>query len=180
MNLYANAKHIVFPLHHTGFIILIANGLKQGCPLAAFLFSLAIVPLVSALNRAASPFPSLSRSYLDDIAFIFHDIHKQLPIVLRIITTFSTFSGLHLNFTKCVFIPLYHTTLEEFHTLLSTLHHLGHYFLTTYAARYLGVFIGIDAHLSISCRWPLRHAQCLPNPQPPLSLDSPSVHPLPP
>jgi hypothetical protein len=122
-NLYANAKHIVFPLHHSNFITLIDNGLKQGCPLAAFLFSLALSPIISAFDRIAKPCPSIVRSYLDDLAFVFHDITTQLPRVMTTLVHFSAFTNLHVNFTKCIFVPLWPITLPDFTALLPTLKH---------------------------------------------------------
>ena len=59
-NLMANCKHYVFPHIHSDFIIFVLDGLKQGCPLAALLFSLCILPFINALEKVTSPAPSLT------------------------------------------------------------------------------------------------------------------------
>jgi hypothetical protein len=96
-NLYLNATHHILALYHSDFTITVDAGLKQGCPLAAFLFSLAISPLIAALHRIAlpSPSPSIVRSYLDDLAFVFRRITTQLPRVMHTILLFSDLTNLH-------------------------------------------------------------------------------------
>merc|ERR1712023_284635 len=57
-NLCAKAMHFILPQYHQNIVIFVLEGLKQGCHLAAFFFSLAISPLINALHRAATPSPS--------------------------------------------------------------------------------------------------------------------------
>ena len=92
------------------------HGLRQGYPLSPYLFIL-IVDTLQQLIRQASlrselchplspdlPCPTLQ--YADDTLIILQGDLCQLVCLKEILSSFSAFSGLHINFEKSTFIPM--------------------------------------------------------------------------
>ena len=84
-NLMQHCKRFLYPHLFLDFTIMVAEGLKQGCPLAALLFSLALSPFVRALASVSSaPCPALTSSYLDDMAMVLPDLRNLLPKIIQL------------------------------------------------------------------------------------------------
>ena len=61
----------------------------------------------------------LVRAYADDTAIVTHNFWQDAPRLQRIFDEFACVSGLHLNMSKSVIIPLSMSTLDQFQKRLS-------------------------------------------------------------
>ena len=71
---------------------MLRGGVRQGCPLSAILFALAIDPLLRLLEKL-TPLGDILRAYADDLAAVFHDWTITLPKLEPIFEAFRKCSG---------------------------------------------------------------------------------------
>ena len=112
------------------------NGLTQGAPKSAFLFNIALIPLIRAINNARINSPSLSLylaeiqhrdeakrrkafSYSDDIQIIVNFNKDDILNTLQIIKDFTYVSGQGLNEDKNSAILSFKPTNTELEMLES-------------------------------------------------------------
>ena len=138
--LYANNKCvlIVAGKRFDGFGV--HSGVRQGCPLSPLLFAVVLELLLLRLERVCPR--SLLRAYADDICLVVPDLHDALPHLVRAFTVFASLSGMSLNFTKSIVVPLWvedhnrlRMRLAENHPAWTGIRVQGH-------ARYLGFVLG--------------------------------------
>ena len=86
---------------------------RQGCPLSALLFTVAIEPLAEAIRTHPQVKGINSGSkdhvislYADDILLFLKEPKTTIPVVLEIIQEFSKFSGYKINVSKSIALPL--------------------------------------------------------------------------
>ena len=95
------------------------KGLRQGCPLSAYLFLLSIEPLANTIRRNPG-IKGLQIGHTEHKLSLFADDctclaanQKSLELLIAELNTFSKYSGLNLNFDKCVLYPLDDTKVES-------------------------------------------------------------------
>ena len=87
---------------HRGFVV--GAGIRQGCPLSPLLFAVAVDPLLRLLQRQLPT--ATVRAYADDLAVALQNWKAAMPLLVRAFQDFASASGLHLNFSKVVLVPL--------------------------------------------------------------------------
>jgi hypothetical protein len=88
---------------HRGFGI--HSGIRQGCPLSPLLFALVVDLVLRRMHRLR---PELTiRAFADDIAIVAPDILDCIPDLMRLFSETARVTGLGLNISKCILIPLW-------------------------------------------------------------------------
>jgi len=94
----------------------ICRGVRQGCPIAPFVFLIVVEFLsIKVLNspdiQGLTIFnKQLRLTQLADDTVLFLNNKEQLPAALQLVSTFSNASGLMLNVNKCEIMCLYDST----------------------------------------------------------------------
>ena len=154
--LYANADHqlVLGRTVYPGFMVL--AGIKQGCPLSALLFCIALDPFIRALNSRLSITGGRVCSYLDDIGFTIPFLLRDLSSILQLFGTLADIASLRLKNSKCIIIPLWAFNGNSLTALLREHCPSAKDFRVKTSGKYLGIFIGPDAADSSWCL-PLRN-----------------------
>ena len=124
-----------------------SSGIRQGCPLAPFLFLMAMEPLVSKIDKSSQldgivlhsnqeTKPSKISLFVDDSA-IFLNHFSQLSYLKNILHDFAQLSGLSLQEHKCYLLshPINHTMFKDYN--YQVVEPQG-------VTRYLGIYIGME------------------------------------
>ncbi len=136
------------------------DGLAQGCPLAAYLFTVAINPLLWHLRALFPDVRGCSRihasGYYDDVAVALLELLPCLDRLFAALSEFSWFAGPTVNLDKTVIVPLWsfrRKTVRE-----AILRCLGFHLDVQSCGKLLGLHIGPG---SADCVWknPLRKFQ---------------------
>ena len=103
-NLYADGKCSVVHggSRWPGFAM--QAGIRQGCPLAPITFA-GVMDLLLRFIRRRLP-QVFVRAFADDIGLVLGDVEKELPELAEVLREFSEMSGMEINLTKTVGIPL--------------------------------------------------------------------------
>ena len=119
-------------------------GVRQGCPLSPLIFAVVMDVL---LRELAFRLPRATiRAFADDIGLAAPDI-REAYTAFAIFTEFSKFSGLHLNLPKTVLVPLWFCSTSSVLRLLRDEYPELSKVEIAFAAKYLGIWIGPEAHL---------------------------------
>ncbi len=94
----------------------IDRGIRQGCPISAFLFLVVAQVLSNMINQypikgIAIHERQIKISQLADDTNIFLGDSSEVPLALNIINDFSKFSGFNLNLSKCEILQLKNNNL---------------------------------------------------------------------
>ena len=142
--LYSNSKHFWKYRGITKEVYVAEAGVKQGGPLSALLFVIAIDAFLASLGSVILP-DDLLTAFADDVAVVTENLWLVGPSVALRFHEFSRVSNLKLKPAKCVLIPLWLTDVRNIKTLLQENIPLWSEFLVAMKAKYLGVWIGPSA-----------------------------------
>jgi len=124
----------------------VRSGVKQGCPFSTALFVLAMDPFVAALAASIGPSGCL-RVYADDIAIVLWRLTEQARFIDALFRRWTSISALRIRHDKCVVVPLWTLDLFRARALVLEMVPFWGDFLVDLAAKYLGYYIGPEAHL---------------------------------
>lgn len=106
--LYNDTRCKIMNNGHISNPVSIIKGVKQGCPLSPYLFIIAMEILAIKVRSSEAieglkigAIESKISMYADDTCFLISPKHSCLHNLLELLETFSTYSGLKLNYEKC-------------------------------------------------------------------------------
>ena len=142
--LYLTNDHIWRFGGSSSLVFTVRSGVKQGCPLSAVLFVIAVDPFLRLLVHRIGPH-DLCRAYADDIAVVISNLWTSIVALFHAFREFQVASLLEVKAAKCVLVPLWRASLHAVARLLREILPPWANFQVSLAAKYLGVYIGFDA-----------------------------------
>ena len=116
------------------------SGVRQGCPLSPIVYALVAEDLLDLIDDLVPG--CFTRAYADDTAIVIQDFWKAAPSLIKLFEDWCKVSGLSLNLTKSVIIPLNATRLDEFASNLLTAATGWEDMPVKTTCKYLGDFVG--------------------------------------
>ena len=92
-------------------------GERQGCPLSPLLCAIIAEVLLDKIEKECPE--TMARAYADDTAIVTNNFQRDAPTLQQIFSEFGRISGLHLNTSKSVIIPLSVEHLDKFRARLA-------------------------------------------------------------
>ena len=142
--LYQNNVHLWEFRDRIRRVYVARSGVKQGGPLSALLFVIAIDCFLAALASRLDDGDVLT-AFADDIAVVVRDLWRTGPRIADLFETFARISNLRLRPAKCVLIPLWKCQAASLNRLLIETLPVWRGFKVAFAGKYLGMWIGPDA-----------------------------------
>lgn len=122
--LYTNPKAQIHTNRNLSSSFHLFRGTRQGCPLSALIFALAIEPLAQSIRLDPQIYGYQTKTttnkislYADDILLYVTKPLLSIPSILEKIEMFGKFSGYRINWTKSLLMPVHdipQTTLARF------------------------------------------------------------------
>ena len=82
------------------------RGIRQGCPLSPLIFAVVVDILLRRISRTLEE-KGLTRAFADDTAAVLKNFFESMPAVAGLFGEYARISGLYLNYSKTVVIPLW-------------------------------------------------------------------------
>eukprot|EP00972_Heterocapsa_arctica_P054490 8029607-Heterocapsa_arctica.AAC.1 len=120
------------------------TGIRQGCPLSPLIFAVVVDVLLRKLEVEMDG-KGLTRAFADDTESVLEDLFAAMPRVAKLFDDYAAISGLVLNFSKTIIIPLWRNeerNYEEIGRLLAEIGGGWDQVLTRPTAKYLGFLVG--------------------------------------
>ena len=116
------------------------SGVRQGCPISPLLFAASVDILLRIL---AKRLPGNSfRAFADDIGAVFSNWDQASPIAETIFKEFAEMSGLELNISKTVCIPLWDENIQTIQQRIKASRNMWSTVKVADKGKYLGFQIG--------------------------------------
>ena len=142
--LYKNNTHLWEFRGRTRKVYIAKSGVKQGGPLSALLFVIAIDCFLAALASLLAVGDVLT-AFADDIAVVIRDLWCTGRQIAYLFEEFARVFNLNLRPAKCVMIPLWKCQAASLSRLLVEQLTVWRGFNIASAGKYLGVWVGPDA-----------------------------------
>ena len=95
------------------------SGIRQGCPLSLFIFAVVMDVLLRRLTSNLTG-SHVHKAFADDVGIVLSDLDNQLAALVAILDSFEVISGMQVNVSKTVGIPLWPCELTEASLLIGT------------------------------------------------------------
>ena len=115
-------------------------GVRQGCPISPLLFAAAVDILLRRLANKVGD--STIKAFADDIGAVFADWDRDSPVAEEIFREFAEMSGLELNTSKTICIPLWEENIDSIRQTMKDSQSLWKDVQVDTHGTYLGVAIG--------------------------------------
>jgi hypothetical protein len=120
------------------------RGIRQGCPLSPLIFAVVVDILLRRISIILGN-KGLTRAFADDTAAVLKNFFHSMPAVAGLFGEYAKISGLYLNFSKTVVIPLWMPREKVYEDIGAMLKDLGDGWdqvLVRNCAKYLGFLVG--------------------------------------
>ena len=115
-------------------------GVRQGCPISPLLFAAVVDVLLRILKQRIQG--SSIKAFADDIGAVFFDWDTSAPIAEETFKEFADMSGLELNISKTVCIPLWDEDIKTIRQTMKSAENMGKEVKVADEGTYLGFQIG--------------------------------------
>ncbi len=119
------------------------RGIRQGCPLSPLIFAVVVDILLRRISKVLGH-KGLTRAFADDTAVVLENFFSSMPAVAGLFKGYASISGLHLNYSKTVVIPLWMPWEKDYDDIGTMLKDLGDGWdqvLIRKCAKYLGFLV---------------------------------------
>lgn len=122
----------------------VESGVPQGCPASGALYALAAFPIIAVLP------PRNVYVYADDTAILVESVDRR-PAIFAALEAVAKATGLQINLTKCVVVPLradglrWEDNCHRYREVTRTRALMRADVEIRHSARYLGVVVGPES-----------------------------------
>jgi hypothetical protein len=120
------------------------RGIRQGCPLSPLIFAVVVDILLRKISGCLGS-KGVTRAFADDTAAVVDDFFNDFPRIAAIFESYGEISGLHLNYSKTIIVPLWMERELGYDKVKEALTQIGggwRHVLVQNKAKYLGFFVG--------------------------------------
>jgi exonuclease III len=121
-----------------------SRGIRQGCPLSPLIFAVVVDILLRKIGAFLED-RGLTRAFADDTAAVVSNFFDDFPRIATIFGEYGEISGLHLNYSKTIIVPLWMERELDYGLIKDTLDRSGGSWrevLIQSKAKYLGFLVG--------------------------------------
>ena len=124
----------------------IESGIKQGNPSASTLFVIIMDPVLRYFMHKMEIQRPIILSYVDDLMILLKNLFRDIILLQLLLTDMTSATGLRIKISKCVLVPLFKVDLKTLKRQISAIVPSLSQMRFSWSAKYLGVFIGPEAH----------------------------------
>jgi hypothetical protein len=121
-----------------------SRGIRQGCPLSPLIFAVVVDILLRKIGVFLED-RGLTRAFADDTAAVISNFFEDFPRIAAIFGEYGEISGLHLNYSKTIIVPLWMERELDYGLIKDVLDQCGDGWrdiLIRSKAKYLGFLVG--------------------------------------
>jgi len=145
LSLYNECVHFVCIKGRTFGSFVMSCGVKQGCPMSSVLFALCLDPWIRYVCWLLPPEVAHIKFYADDLNAVLFNTKKSFGILFEALLLLGRATNLHLNYGKCIFVPLWVVNYDRLRDWFESVNVLCTRFKIQNYAKLLGIFVGPGA-----------------------------------